>query len=204
MEPIDAFEGNIVDRYGGTVTAMQAHETADKALIDQFLRGDQDAFTAIYQAHHAAIFRFAFHMTGDTAVAAEIAQDVFVWLMHHAADFDPVRGGLAQFLAGVARKFLQKRRSAERRWLPFKDVLFRFVSREPSVDRGIDAGTVRTAIAALPLRYREAIVLCDLESRTYEEAAGVLCCAVGTVRSRLHRGRELLARKFQPNKETRR
>ena len=61
----------------------------------------------------------------------------------------------------------------------------------------------RKAIALLPIRYREAIVLCDLESQSYDAAAATLGCAVGTIRSRLHRGRELLARKFQPKKENR-
>ena len=55
--------------------------------------------------------------------------------------------------------------------------------------------------AALPERYREAVIACDLEGRSYEEAAAVLECAVGTVRSRLHRARGLLARKFLAKKE---
>jgi hypothetical protein len=60
----------------------------------------------------------------------------------------------------------------------------------------IDAESLRKAIALMPLRYREVVVLCDLESRSYEEAAALLDCAVGTIRSRLHRGRELLMRKL--------
>jgi RNA polymerase sigma-70 factor (ECF subfamily) len=54
------------------------------------------------------------------------------------------------------------------------------------------------AIAALPLRYREAVALCDLEGKSYEEASVILECPVGTVRSRLHRARGLLARKLEP------
>jgi RNA polymerase sigma-70 factor (ECF subfamily) len=60
---------------------------------------------------------------------------------------------------------------------------------------------LRKAIAALPARYREAVVLCDLEGKTYEEAAAIQDCPVGTVRSRLHRARQLLARKFQEKRE---
>ncbi len=54
--------------------------------MDRFRAGDREAFTALYRAHHPAIFRFAFHMTADPVKAAEITQDVFVWLIHHAAD----------------------------------------------------------------------------------------------------------------------
>ena len=182
--------------------AIPSYVIDDGPLIDRFRAGDRDAFTAIYRAHHAAVFRFAFHMTADPVKAAEITQDVFVWLVHHAAEFDPQRGALPAFLGGVARKLLQRRQRSERRWLPF-EVAPRFEARAAIVDftTAIDAESLRKAIALLPIRYREAIVLCDLESQSYEEAATALGCAVGTIRSRLHRGRELLARKFQPKKE---
>jgi RNA polymerase sigma-70 factor, ECF subfamily len=56
---------------------------------------------------------------------------------------------------------------------------------------------VRKAILTLPVLYREAVVLCDLQELTYAEAAAALECAVGTVRSRLHRGRALLGTKMR-------
>ena len=58
----------------------------------------------------------------------------------------------------------------------------------------IDA--LRQAVLTLPVRYREAVVLCDLQEMSYADAAVALGCAVGTVRSRLHRGRALLALKL--------
>jgi RNA polymerase sigma-70 factor (ECF subfamily) len=172
--------------------------------MERFRAGDREAFTSLYRAHHRAVFRFAFHMTADSVKAAEITQDVFVWLIHHAAEFDPERGALPAFLGGVARKFVQRRQRSERRWLPFDaGAVLRFEAPHTDFAIAIDAESLRKAIALLPIRYREAIVLCDLESQTYEEAAAALGCAVGTIRSRLHRGRELLARKFQPKKENR-
>jgi RNA polymerase sigma-70 factor (ECF subfamily) len=136
-------------------------------------------------------------MTGDRDKAAEVTQDVFVWLIHHPGEFDPDRGELPAFLGGVARKLLLRERRDERRWLPLEAVR----PSVPPADDTLDAATLRKAIAALPARYREVIVLCDLQGRSYEEAATVLCCAVGTVRSRLHRGRELLGRKMLPGRE---
>ena len=56
--------------------------------------------------------------------------------------------------------------------------------------------SVRRAVLALPADYREAVVLCDLHEMSYAEAAQVLGCAIGTVRSRLHRGRALLTEKL--------
>jgi DNA-directed RNA polymerase specialized sigma24 family protein len=55
---------------------------------------------------------------------------------------------------------------------------------------------LRDAVLTLPLQYREAVVLCDLQEMTYADAAAVLGCVIGTVRSRLHRGRALLALKL--------
>jgi len=60
---------------------------------------------------------------------------------------------------------------------------------------------LRRALGELPGRYREAIVLCDLHDLTYLDAASVLGCAVGTVRSRLHRGRALLARRLSDSEQ---
>jgi RNA polymerase sigma-70 factor (ECF subfamily) len=57
--------------------------------------------------------------------------------------------------------------------------------------------TLRKAVLALPPAYREVVVLCDLHERDYTEAASVLGCAIGTVRSRLHRARALLAEKMR-------
>jgi RNA polymerase sigma-70 factor (ECF subfamily) len=63
---------------------------------------------------------------------------------------------------------------------------------------------VRQAIATLPENYREAVVLCELEEMSYEEAASALDCPVGTVRSRLHRARALLAEKLHDEQPLRR
>jgi RNA polymerase sigma-70 factor, ECF subfamily len=61
--------------------------------------------------------------------------------------------------------------------------------------------SVRQAVMALPAHYREVVVLCDLHEMSYAEAAQVLSCAVGTIRSRLHRARYLLIEKLRATKE---
>lgn len=198
-------DANILELPGLPAAISSNVASDDAALIEHFRQGDRDAFTALYRIHHPAIFRFTLLMTADRAKATDITQDVFVWLIRHPGEFDPRRGSLGPFLAGVARKLLQHRERQERRWLPFLDAGAPQAAPDPAdgMDRAIDGAALRKAIAMLPLRYREAIVLCDLEDKNYEEAAAALGCAVGTIRSRLHRGRELLARKFLPNKETR-
>ena len=61
--------------------------------------------------------------------------------------------------------------------------------------------SVRRAVSSLPVRYREVVVLCDLQELSYEDAAAAVGCAVGTVRSRLSRGRALLAEKLAVARE---
>jgi RNA polymerase sigma factor (sigma-70 family) len=64
------------------------------------------------------------------------------------------------------------------------------------IERRRHLQALRRAITALPVRYREAVVLCDLHELSYVDAATTIGCAIGTVRSRLHRGRAMLARRL--------
>ena len=172
----------------------------DRELVEQFRLGDRQAFAELYHLHYPAVFRHALYITGDRVRAGEIVQDVFIWLVHHAKEFDESRGDLGPFLSGVARKFILRSRRSESRWVPFDEAAapVRDAIDDSSFAEGLErdeeAEQLRKAIAALPERYREAVVHCDLEGRSYEEAASAMECAVGPVRSRLHRARELLAR----------
>lgn len=168
----------------------------DRDLMRRFRAGDRDAFTSIYRAQAPAVHRFALHMTGDEGKAVEVTQDVFVWLIHHPEAFDPQRGELSAFLIGVARKFMQRLWQQEKRWVPLEESSAASGRVPVASDTSDDTEQLRGAIAALPERYREVVVLCDLEEKSYEAAAVQLECATGTIRSRLHRARSLLARKL--------
>jgi RNA polymerase sigma-70 factor (ECF subfamily) len=185
--------------------AFEPARGAEAQLIERFRAGDREAMAELYRAHHAAVFRFAFHMTANRDAAAEITQETFVWMIRHPARFDAARGELSAFLNGVARMMARRRERITRRWLPFESLRPGQVhAPENGAERALNANALRKAIARLPIRYREALALCDLEGKSYEEAAACLGCALGTVRSRLHRGRELLAQRLLPGKETQR
>src|SRR5690242_1404163 len=102
---------------------MELAGSSDRDLVTRFRAGDREAFTVLYRTHYPAVFRFALHMTGDRMQAAEVTQDVFVWLIHHPGEFDAERGGLAPFLGGVARKLLHRRERDARRWAPLEEVV---------------------------------------------------------------------------------
>ncbi len=188
---------------GGTLP--DEGQLPDQILLAAFRRGDSDAFAMLYRRHSRAVFQFAFYMAGDADTADEITQEVFVWLIHHPAAFDPTRGSLPAFLGGVSRKLLRRHQRTRSKWFPLEDALqsLQAMSASPgpslSTETALDAALLRKAIALLPIRYREAVVLCDLQENDYAEAAQILGCSIGTIRSRLHRGRTLLARKLNPS-----
>lgn len=72
---------------------------------------------------------------------------------------------------------------------------------EEQAERAQDIERLRGAITALPLAYRDVIAWCDLEELPYATVADILDCPIGTVRSRLHRARALLAAAFQPPRQ---
>jgi RNA polymerase sigma-70 factor (ECF subfamily) len=171
---------------------MDCDRPDDHTLLEHFQQGDRDALSMLYRAHYPAVYRFALYMTGDPDAAAEVVQETFLWLIHHPSAFDPGRGALPSFLCGLARKMLQRRDRVRRRFQPLSAAGGEDPHMVQAMDQEIETRNLREAIAALPEGYREAVILCGIESRTYEEAAAILDCAVGTVRSRLHRAKALL------------
>jgi RNA polymerase sigma-70 factor (ECF subfamily) len=135
-------------------------------------------------------------MTGSAAIAEDVTQEVFLALIENGRRFDGSRGPLLSFLYGIARNRVLRRIEKDRPAEPFRE---EFAAGEDLLDdltRRETVERVRRAVLSLPEAYREAVVLCDLENTSYEDAAAALECPVGTVRSRLSRGRAMLAQKL--------
>jgi RNA polymerase sigma-70 factor (ECF subfamily) len=179
-------------------------DLTDEQLLAQALAGDEDAFTALYRRRQGPIFRFALHMSGSSLIAEEVTQDVFMFLIQRGHDFDPSRAALGAYLFGVARNYV--RRALERNYT--ETALTRPVDDEAqSLTVNSDPGegiaqqqastAVWKAVLSLPEHYREVVVLCDLQELSYADAAEAVGCALGTIRSRLHRAHDILSRKLQ-------
>jgi RNA polymerase sigma-70 factor, ECF subfamily len=192
------------------VMTRNATEPDDELLL-RLRCGDESAFVTLYRRRQGALYRFALHMGGSAAVAEDITQEVFLALLREECGYDPERGTLAGYLFGIARKLvlrhLERGRSdvtleaegGESGWPELAvhdDPLMDLTQRE-----GME--TLRRAVAALPRRYREVVILCDLEEVDYADAAQILGCPVGTVRSRLHRARALLLEKLTQERKYR-
>lgn len=187
-----------------------SNSKTDAQLLQLTLAGDEEAFTTLYRRRQAGVYRFALHMSGSASIADDVTQDVFMILMREGRNFDPARGSVAAYLYGIARNHVLRVFERERPLVQLSDgegaETETQAAREPLVTREDPLGDltrgemierVRRAVLALPPRYREAVVLCDLHEMSYADAAGALDCAVGTVRSRLHRARAMLAEKLR-------
>jgi RNA polymerase sigma-70 factor (ECF subfamily) len=184
---------------------LESPSRSDGDLLRLLSGGDEGAFVEFYRKHQGTVYRFALQMSGKPEIAEEVTQDVFVVAMNSGKRYDSERGSVAAFLYGIARNFVLRALERERPYLTVLDDPAGEFEGRAVADQDIFGDlaqherveTLRKAVLALPPAYREVVVLCDLHERDYAEAADALGCAIGTVRSRLHRARALLAEKMR-------
>lgn len=185
--------------------------SSDDELLRLMLAGDEDAFVTLYRRRQGGVYRFALQMSGSESVAEDVTQEVFMVLMREAERYNPERGSLTAYLYGIARNFVLRHLSKDRNSVQITDdcedenrpLAHQLVSQDDplgDLTRSETIVSVRQAVLNLPAHYREVVVLCDLHEMSYAEAAEALGCAVGTIRSRLHRARALLVDKLRETK----
>lgn len=182
-------------------------QASDDVLLKRSAGGDEESFTLLYRRKQAQIYRFALRMTGQAWAAEEIVQDVFMTLVREPKKYDPARGSVGAFLYGIARNRVLKHLERQPREFSLEvkngvgnlQVMDVADERTPAHWAEIRERReqVRSAVLSLPPEFRETVILCELEEMSYEEAAQALDCPIGTVRSRLHRGRALLLAKLE-------
>jgi RNA polymerase sigma-70 factor (ECF subfamily) len=178
--------------------------TTDTDLLRQMRSGAADAFAALYRRHQGPLYRFALLRCGSADTAADVVQETFMGLLTDRFRFDPLRGQLQHFLFGVARNLILKNETAQQRHM---------VLAEPDDDGDDDlpddaacplarlldneaAEEVRRALALLAPHYRDAVILYEMHELSYAEIADICQVDIGTVRSRLSRGRTALAKRL--------
>jgi RNA polymerase sigma-70 factor (ECF subfamily) len=184
---------------------LESPSHSDGDLLRLLSGGDEKAFVEFYRKHQGIVYRFALQMSGKTEIAEEVTQEVFLAVMNAGVRYDSERGSVAAFLYGIARNFVLRALERERPYItvfddPAGDYADRLTAGQDifgDLAQNERIETLRKAVLALPPAYREVVVLCDLHERDYAEAASALGCAIGTVRSRLHRARALLAEKMR-------
>jgi RNA polymerase sigma-70 factor, ECF subfamily len=195
--------------------SIQLPQNDDQTQVAALRAGDCSALEQIFCRHRDTVYRFAMAFTGNVETANDVTQETFLQLVQKPHGFDPTRGALGAYLCGVARNCAR----AMLREAPFEKNLELPDSDDP-VWLTKDADTTLTtsafdllannerdaalwrALRALQPHYREVLILVEMQDFTYAQAAQILEVEIGTVRSRISRGKQRLQtvlQSFAPN-----
>lgn len=181
---------------------MDAKLTDDE-LLNTARAGDEGAFIALYRRRQGEIYRYVLRMSRSESIAEDITQDVFMAVLKNEGNYKTERGKFRAYLYAMARNMTLTRLKKYQGHISIDDdnnsASYEMLDEMIVSDHPLDGmtkhetiETVKQAIAVLPLHYREVVVLCDLNEVSYIDAAQILECSIGTVRSRLHRARAIL------------
>jgi RNA polymerase sigma-70 factor, ECF subfamily len=204
-------------RNGNRTQGSKKDSASDAQLLERLKQRDERGFLNLYDRYGRPVYRFLMHMTGSVAVAEDLTQEVFLVILDAVGSgtirqFDPEKGTLEGYLLGIARNLLRAERRRSNRLLPLEGLFEtpewnRLLDKLCLENQKQDAESLLAlqselkvlyhAILELPHQYRETIVLCSLQERSYQEAAVILQCSEGTIASRMNRARALLAAKLR-------
>lgn len=180
--------------------ALGTGRMADLDLARRCVGGDESAFRELHARHADLVFNLCLRLAGSRETAADLAQEVFLRIHRHLGKF---RGGssLRTWIYRVTVNHCRSRLSRRRHPEVSLDSRLLQPGGEPATEqadpeRRAESAQIErrliSALAELPIAFREAVVLRDVEGLGYEEIARVLAIPPGTVRSRIARGREAL------------
>jgi RNA polymerase sigma-70 factor, ECF subfamily len=184
--------------------SRESHSDAD--LMAATRSGDPDAFAVLVERHKDPLVGYLGRLTGCRERAADLAQETFLRLFQHCDRYRE-QGQLKALLYRIATNLLRSEQRRERRFRLLQPLLGATSDAlrpdpEATIHRralgGEQRGHVARALAALPLRYRVPLVLYELEEWTYGDIAAHLGCREGTIKSRIHRGRQRLREHLAP------
>lgn len=173
-------------------------------LVERCRAGDEGAWLELVARHTRRVFSIAYRFAGRVDEAEDLTQEVFIKVYQGLKRYDRDAGGFPTWIAAVARNHAidhyRRRREERARLTERGDGLAALEAPGERQDRLLEreerAQLVRRAVRALPNELREALVLCDLEGLAYDEIAESLGVPLGTVKSRINRGRLELARRL--------
>jgi RNA polymerase sigma-70 factor (ECF subfamily) len=180
----------------------EGDEPDDAELMARVRSGDRYAFAQIVDRHKDAVVNYLARLTGSRDRAEDLAQETFLRLFRSAASYSE-QGYLRAYLYRIGTNLVRSEERRERRLrllLPF--LLPDRQHAEPAGPAGLlrqeAHRQVASAVAGLPLRFRVPLVLHEIEGWSYADIAQELQCREGTVKSRIHRGRQQLKQELEP------
>lgn len=189
-----------------------AGENEEGSFLDRLRAGDEGAFGTLVDRFSGDVYAVLYRLTEDPEEAADLTQDTFLKALRAVKSFR----GESALKTWLIRIAINESRNRFRWWkrrrrdstvsidavfgdsdMTISDVISdESISPEDAAIERERAMTLEAAIGELPQVYREAIILCDIEGMTYEETAAALGCSMGTVKSRISRGRDELRRRL--------
>jgi RNA polymerase sigma-70 factor (ECF subfamily) len=176
----------------------------DEELLGRCRAGDEAAWQVLVSRHTRRVFNLAYRFVGRVDEAEDLTQDIFVKVYLSLSRYRPEEGAFGTWLTTVARNQAidnyRRRREERRRRVDDEAILDIVPSTQEGQQKGLEreerVRLVHQGLRALPPDLRQPIVLCDLQGLAYEEAANILSIPLGTVKSRINRGRLELAKRL--------
>jgi RNA polymerase sigma-70 factor (ECF subfamily) len=180
-------------------------QNSDAELVKGCMAGDHAAWETIVRLHYQRIYNLAYRFTGRFDEAEDLVQEIFLKVYRSLALYRPESGALITWIVRVGRNHLidhYRRFKTERSKTDSLEVEYeraeenpvRYVDPAEALEQQELSERVHRALLRVSEDLREAVILRDLEGFTYEEIAGMLNVPVGTVKSRINRGRLELAK----------
>lgn len=193
-----------MDAMAPNILSEAAVPDPDADLMDRVRSGDRDAFSDLVDRHKDAVVNYLTRLTGNRDRAEDLAQETFLRLFRSAGAYTE-QGLLRAYLFRIATNLVrseERRETRLRLLLPFLGGGHIGGYSEPAAPSGLLRQElhreVSSAVAQLPLRYRVPLVLHEIEGWAYADIARELGCREGTVKSRIHRGRQHLKERLAP------
>jgi len=200
------------DFAAGRATAVVMQPVTDRALLEGTLAGDEDAFAELVARYRNQITSYIYRIVGDYDTAVDLAQETFLRVYRAAARYQTTHAFSTYIYRIATNLAISELRKRKRRRLVSLTGLLSGSDGEEAIDFNppddqplqdvalVDAerrAVVKRAISTLPERYRAPLVLRDVEGKSYDEIAAILCTSEGTVKSRINRARNFLRDKMR-------
>lgn len=210
--------------YEYTPSEGQMAELDDK-LMQQFQKGDENAFTLLVRRHQQPLINFIAKFTGDRDNAEDLAQETFIRMYKAADRYKPGRAQFKTWMYFIAKNLCKNhiRNTGRREKFRVDNVASKYndngeneedidiiaiapadtaLQPEVAIERKELRHTIQSAIAELPEQYRYPLILRDVQGLSYEEISKILELRSGTTKSRINRARLMLKNKLKPYMET--
>jgi RNA polymerase sigma-70 factor, ECF subfamily len=181
-------------------------EVSDETLIERFQNGDNVAFDEIVRRYKNPLVNFVYHFLGDKIDAEDVVQETFFrvykkkHLYRNVAKFSTWIYTIAGNLAKTELRRRRRRRVFSLSQMGYADKDYDipdlYMAPDHIVDMGIKEKAIHDEIDALPSKFREVVVMRDIQEFSYEEIGDILKIPIGTVKSRVNRGRLRLQKKL--------